>query len=83
MAKITAIHSGGDWADASAEYFVLPEGMDIEKEQQAWHDWYRNIYCISRECGQNKEKFITLSEMLIEHGARLTTDDELEIVDYT
>jgi hypothetical protein len=25
MTKITAIHGGGDWADAAAEYLVLPE----------------------------------------------------------
>ena len=30
--KITAIHGGGDWCDASAEYLILPPGMDIEKE---------------------------------------------------
>lgn len=45
MAKITAIHGGGDWHDARAEYLILPDGMDIKAEHNEWRRWYECDYC--------------------------------------
>lgn len=76
--KITAIHSGGDWYDASAEYLVLPENMDIEKEARARQKWYKEKYCVGK---LNTTDYRTLAEWLIERGARYPTEEELIIFD--
>jgi len=39
--KIIAIHGGGDWNDASAEYVVLPDGMNISEERKKYEEWYK------------------------------------------
>lgn len=82
MTKIWAIHSGGDWADASAEYLVLPDGLSIEAEHKAWNEWYRNEYCPRLRAGERPE-FRTLYGQLIAKGAREPRQDELEIYDDT
>jgi hypothetical protein len=68
MPKIIAIHSGGDWYDASADYLVLPEGVNLDEER---HLWQRNC------------RGMTFTEWLMKLGARNVTDDELEVVDCT
>ena len=68
MTKITAIHSGGDWYDASAEYIILPAGADI---QMLYADYYR--------C-QNRKR-ITFHDWLLDHGGRCASEDELEVFD--
>ena len=78
MAKITAIHGGGDWADASAEYLVLPDGMDIETEHAAYRVWYRTEYFPAVDAGKNP-KFVTLYEWLKQKGARDPDDDEFQV----
>ena len=78
MAKITAIHGGGDWADASAEYLVLPDGMDIEAEHASWRVWYRTEYCPALHAGKQPE-YVTLYEWLKRKGARDPGDDELHV----
>ena len=74
MPKIIAIHGGDDWFDASANYVILPEGMDIQHEYEKYQDWYKNEYSLSR-----KLKYMTFTEWLIKAGARETNNDELEI----
>jgi len=73
--KIWALHGGGDWADASAEYLVLPEEVDIEAEAAAWKNWYRKEYCSDL----GKIKFLSFHEWLKKKGAREPSSDELEI----
>ena len=72
--KITAMHGGGDWYDASADYVVLPPGMDIDKEIQLYNHWVRKEYNLS-------VKYMRLVDWVISRGGRLPTEDELEIVD--
>ena len=74
MTKITAIHGGGDWNDASAEYIILPPGMDIEKEKAARRVWYNTLYITKRD-----KNFVTLYEWCLQRGARVPNDDELEV----
>ena len=78
MTKIWAIHGGGDWADASAEYLILPPGLDIDAEDKAWHEWYHKEYCPQLRADM-KPKFRTLVEWLKDKGAREPSTDELEI----
>lgn len=75
MTTITAIHSGEDWYDASANYVVLPEGMDVQAENKAYYNWLHNVY---RPKGTIP--FRTFSQWLIDfRGARYPTDDELQV----
>ena len=84
---ITAIHSGGDWYDASAEYLVLPDGMNISDQKGDWRKWYKEVYCddlrrTNKEYGNGgKVIYISFCEWLKNHGARDVTDDELEVFD--
>lgn len=82
MSKILALHSGGDWADASAEYLVLPDGLSIEAEAKAYQRWYRDEYCVQLRAG-DRPKYRSLFVWLLEKGAREPRDDELEIYDDT
>lgn len=78
--KITAIHGGSDWADASAEYIVLLEGMNIEEEKKAYRTWYEKEYVPALRA-DGKPQYITFVDWLISKGARKPSDDELEIVE--
>lgn len=77
MSKVTAICEGVDWTDASVDYLVLPEGMDIEKEQTACNKWYHETYVPALNQGQKLE-YLSLVDWLLARGARRTTDEELE-----
>ena len=74
MTKITAIHSGGDWNDASAEYLILPPGMKIDDEKKAWQEWYIKLYMTNKD-----KKFVTLFGWCLQRGAQIPDDNELEI----
>ncbi|MGV8955722.1 MAG: hypothetical protein ACOH2M_31805 [Cypionkella sp.] len=78
MAKIAAIHGGGDWADASAEYLILPDGMSISVEQRKRNKWYQDEYCPALGRGE-KPQFFTLHQWCLARGAREPTESELEI----
>ena len=60
--------------DASVEYLVLPDGMDIEKEHAAYREWYRTYVA-----GQPHHQYKSLIQWLLERGARTPSDDELEV----
>lgn len=77
---ITAIHSGGDWYDASADYLVLPPGIDYAVEEQNWQKWYKE-YDLARRRGCNPV-YLTLIEWLEQLGARGPTDEELTIKEH-
>ena len=78
MPKITAIHSGGDWADASAEYVILPAGTDIETLAAKYKEWYDSEYRPALDQGKRPE-YLTLADWLVDHGARWAFEDELEV----
>lgn len=71
--KILALHGGGDWADASAEYLVVPSAFDTNKAMKEFMQ--------ERKDGTAPRHKITFIEWLIEkHGAYFPHDNELEIV---
>jgi hypothetical protein len=73
MAKITAIHAGGDWYDACAYYLVLPEGLNAEALYDKWIEFLRTSNGV-----------ISFEEWAVEHqGARYPTAEEFELVDRT
>jgi len=69
MAKVIAVHGGGDWADASAEYVIPPENMDVEKEYAEF---------LEQWSGKNP-LYTSFSKWLKDRGAREPNKDELEI----
>mgnify|MGYP006340211023 CR=1 FL=1 len=75
MTKIYAIHSGGDWTDASAEYVVLPPVMDIKAEHVAYREWYENVFQKNRRIG-----YLAFNEWLLSRGAREPEESELEVI---
>jgi hypothetical protein len=77
--KITAIHGGGDWADASAEYLILPDGMDIEAELRALDKWYKDVYLPAFRGGQNM-KYQSAVDWLKARGAVEPTSEQLVVV---
>ena len=78
MAKITAMHSGGDWYDASAEYLILPDGLDVAATELKWQHWYNTEY----KGRLDETKYVSLIDWLKALGAREPTDDELEIYEH-
>jgi hypothetical protein len=77
-AMITAIHSGGDWHDASTYYVVLNDGVSIQAERDAWRKWYEEVYLEAFRRGERME-YMNLAEWCLERGARNPTKGELEI----
>lgn len=81
---ITAIHGGCDWVDASAEYVILPEGMDIVAEKKAYRKWYHEEYCPSFQEGLLKRTKMPLYnsfvQWLLKRGAVEPTEDQLKVV---
>ena len=74
MAKIIAIHSGGDWYDAEARYIVLLKEVDLNIEKNKYEQWY--------ETHQNtkRNRFLNFYEWLIENGvARQADENEVEV----
>ena len=77
--ELVAIEGGGDWADASVDYLVVPLGVDIKTEENK-----RQKYIVIRNKRRdwdwmlNKYPYLSLSAWLIKHcGARVTTDDDI------
>ena len=91
--RLVAIHGGGDWADASAEYLIVPPGVNLEAEYEARKVWYRDTYCPAYRAWQDGEgrkhwddptrerspEYLSFFQWLIRHcGAREATD-EIEV----
>ena len=77
--KITAIHGGGDWYDASADYLILPEGMEFEAEKAAREKWYRDEYLPAMRRGE-KPEYVSMVDWLRKRGAVEPADDQLTVV---
>ena len=72
--KRYAIMSGGDWIDASCEHLLIPESIDVEKENLAHEEWYRNVY-VPELRADKKPEYLTFTDWLKNKGA--TTDEEV------
>lgn len=77
MAKIYAICCGGDWADASVDHLILPDGMDIEKESELREKWLREEYH-PKTRKDDQPQYKSLTDWLKGKGACEPTLDELE-----
>jgi hypothetical protein len=73
--RIVAILGGGDWADASVDHLVIPEGMKLAEMKAIYDDWYQSEYLPMRP---DQPKFISFTEYLKQQGARSTTSEEVE-----
>lgn len=72
-----AIEGGGDWADASVTYLLVPDGVDVEAEKALYHDWLRREYHPARKRGQSI-RWLNFDTWLIERcGAK--PNDEIEV----
>lgn len=77
--KILAIHSGGDWTDASADYLILPDGVDFCQQKEERDKWYREEYSRSMRRGE-RPKYISLVDWLKHLGACEPSEELLQIV---
>lgn len=75
--KISAIHQGGDWFDASAQYLVIPDGVDVLEEKKKHHDWCKEITF-------NPElELLDFEDWLLRiPGVRRPSEDELKVYDF-
>lgn len=77
--KITAIHDGGDCADTSADYLILPQGMDFETEKAARNKWYQDEYLPAYHRGE-KPEYMDMMDWLRKRGAVEPTSEQLQVV---
>ena len=80
--KLVAVHSGGDWYDANADYVVVPVDLDVQKQYEAWRDWYQNVYRKSfwrTSVGpRTNVKYQSFNEWLAKAG-RHAEDEDIEV----
>jgi len=72
--KLVALLSGGDWNDAGVDHLIIPEGMNLETENQLHTEWRYSKY----HTGIDKE-YKTFAEWLLERGANLATEEDITI----
>ena len=50
MSKLVAILGGGDWADASVDFLMLPDDINLEDAKRAWREWYKTYDPYAKSC---------------------------------
>jgi hypothetical protein len=70
MGKLVALISGGDWADASVQHLVLPDGMDLEVEKVEY-----------LKTGGYRKSGKFFDDWLISRGATAPSEEQLQIID--
>ena len=76
--KLIAIHGGGDWADASAEYLIVPKTLNISEEMERYNNWYRTYD------SRKGHKFFTPLDWIRENvKCREVDDNDIEVFDAT
>ena len=74
MTRLVAIHGGGDWYDASADYVVLLVEADTDELWKEYRQWYWN------RGKTHQEKYLNFPEWLVEKGhARKADESDIEI----
>ena len=76
--RIVAIMGGCDWYDASVEHLVIPKSMDLDEEHKLYKTWYHEVYCRNGRKHNGRVDYMTLSQWLVEKGARETSEDDIE-----
>lgn len=75
--KIWAICGGADWYDASVDYLILPDGMDIEVERKK-RDHKMQEYHLGNKNGRETAWPGTFVEHLVSKGAVGPAEKQLE-----
>lgn len=76
--RLVAVHSGGDWSDASAYYLKVPADMDISAQKARYDEWYRNGYCRTLNT-PFKVSFMGFEAWPRQHGAVEAADEGIEV----
>ena len=77
MSKIWAIFSGSDWADASCNHVIPPDGLTQEEALKKYKRWYKNYFS-----SKGDMEYYSLDDFIAKVlGGRYPTSDELEIVE--
>ena len=72
-ARLVAVCSGGDWADASVCHVVVPKGVDMDEAKREYDEWY------AAEFRSGRAEYRTFPTWLIEHmGAREASEEDVE-----
>ena len=72
-----AIYGGGDWADASVDHLLIPDGVNLEVVSKEYLAWLRETYQPAMNRGGEHSTFYTFPAWLVAyHGA--TPDDSIE-----
>lgn len=85
MARLVAIEGGEDWSDASVDYLVVPDEVNLDVARAAQRHWYELVYLPAfRAHANNRSPFIVaylgLPQFLIEYyGARNAEDSDIEV----
>lgn len=75
MPRFIAVMGGADWADASVDHVVIPEGMNLEDEQSRWREWYHGTYCPLLHT-DNRVDYVSFVDWIKREGARDATEIE-------
>lgn len=85
-----AILSGGDWADASVEHLLIPDGTNLDQERANREVWYQEEYLPKLRDWHSKHQernpddsyvnpppnYFTFSDWLLKRGAKIADVDE-------
>lgn len=76
--KVWALLGGGDWADASVNFVILPKGVDIEKEDKNYKAWLHDVWW-NKDLPASHKDWMNFQDWLIKRcGGREPRDCELE-----
>ncbi len=76
--RLFAIMGGGDWADASVDHVLIPEGMDLDAEKLAHDEWYRRVYVPGLNGEIPKVEYLSLVGWLLTRGATKPGEDVIK-----
>ena len=75
MSKLIAVMSGGDWCDASVNFLVLPDGMDLEQQKILYSKYLEHRRKIFMEENESLP-YWSLAEWF-ERGGAITPEDDI------
>lgn len=77
---LLAVMGGGDWADASVDHVVAPDGLDVDEARKRYDAWYRDEY-VPRSRSGDQPKFFSFPEWLVarERCRKATEADVIEV----
>lgn len=77
---LVAVHGGGGWYDASADYIVVDKPRDLDELRKVWRAWYHKIYLAELHAGEHPI-YLDFSAWMIDRGyARRATSDDITVI---